>query len=450
MVHLSTFTFFLLALAQGHNPEDSVLHRSSTLKIYETPHLRFFHTGEYLPTVRELAGVGEAFLAELEKRWSVELPEVLITVSVIRVKPTGKWMDHNFDPSWLYSRYDPESKRIELRARPQDVELDAISKAFKHHLVHAVLNIEGTAPLPTYLEEGLARFYAGSGGSRQVYWAILALQRHESLQPFLDNPLTYEIAVDWQFAGALGFQMVKWLWEDKQVLEKAFLQAHLQGQSLEEALEVLGFSGSTSLISEFDKQIRPKFGLTRILKTYDFWLLALGILALIAMSLKVIAAFRNARIDFLALEPAPATVPAELFTGPAFQPLSSQEPLISPPSSVIPDLPQVQPRNRSQPPQRPNRSETVDDFLPTMVPVLHQESSLQESVFHLDTDEFGNLDDQLDAVFDQMNHSKEPVKTNKRLVSAKIDRNQTTGEIEEDVDLFFDNLPPTRRKKTPS
>lgn len=429
-----------------------MLHRSSTLKIFEAPHLRFFHTGEYLDVVRELAQSGEAFLTDMEKQWGIILPKTPFTVSVIRVKPQDSFLAHEFDPPWLFSRYDPESKRIELRANPKKMEIEPMVAALKHHLVHAILQLEQSQPLPGYLEEGLARRYAGSKGSRQVYWAILGFQRAEPIRPFLENPFTYQIDTDFQCAGALGYQFVTWLWEQHPQAEKPFLQGHLGGRSLDNALQAAGLDFEKDLIARFEETNRPKFGLGRLLKTYDFWLLFLSVVVLIAVAFKVIAAFRISRMEFIELTEAPKQVPKELFAGPAFEPQSKQHPASDAVAFSVPDLPTPPKR---KPVEIDLGASGDDSFLPKMQPMITSENTIKESGFLLDTDEFGSLDDQLDAVFDQINltenssNSKTDNKIEQRRGKPGVEaiNKEKDAEIDEDVDMFFSNLPTSDSNK---
>lgn len=434
----------ILTILGAQVPEDWILHRSSTLKIYETQHLRVFHTAEYLKPVRVLGQHGETFLAQLERDWGIVLPKTPFSVSLIRVKPRRLWIDHDFDPPWLASTYNRQNSRIELRAKPSGFELAPAIKALKHHLVHALLNLEQAQPLPTFLEEGLARYYAGSRGSRQVYWTILGFQRADHLPPFLENPFTYQIELDYQYAGAIGFHLIPWMWAKQPHAEKAFLQGHLRGASLQQALGDAGLPPMDKLLVAFDSEMRPTFGLGRLLKTFDFWLLIFAVSAVIAILFKLIAAFRHARMDFLEVAAQPELVPSELFQGPVFQPVPLVE-TAEKASSGLPPLPQV-PKMQTL-----NPSSLDEIALPPMGNIFqHVETVNSGGAIHQDTGEFKNLEDQLEAVFDRISPLETPPVPETRAKSLPIDPREadqrskspdkTGKEIEADVDQFFNQL----------
>lgn len=448
MVLLPSWSAVFLVLFGFHNPEDAILHRSSTLKKFDSEHLRIFHTGEYQESARLLAKDGDAFLKRIEKEWGIVLPDQMFTVSLIRVHPATSWVNHDFDPPWLYSSYDPISKRIELRANPAKFQFHPVLKALKHQLIHALLNIESAQPLPPFLEEGIARHYAGSRGSRQVYWAILGFQRAKEIEPFLKNPFTYQIDLDFQYAGAMGYLFVSWLWQRQPGSEKNFLQQHLRGNDVDGALAAAGLPGLGILLPLFEAEIRPQYGLKRILKTYDFWLLFLSIVAIIAILFKVISAVRMARMGFEEIVPAPESVPAELFQGPAFQPPSEAPEPEQPSVLETPPVPDY--FTPSQPKKRPSPPKTDEVSIPPMQPIVFQEASvLDRGGITLDTDDFDQLDDQLNEVFDRMSNTVEPPPksdwqtpmSQPRKKKAKPIGEDTKAGIEAALDHFFDKLP---------
>jgi len=446
MVQIPIWSAILVALFGFQNPEDSVLHRSSTLKILETQHLRIFYTGEFLQSAKVIGHRGDRFLNDLEERWGIVLPEERTTVSMIRVFPTGSWLDHDFDPPWLASAYSHERNRVELRAKTKEYRDDPAFKSLKHHLIHALLNRGLTQPFPQFMEEGMARYYAGSRGSRQVYLAVLAFQRAENLAPFLNNPHTYQVAQDFQYAGAVGFQWVKWLWEKYPRAEKRLIQAHLEGKSFDQALDEAGLPPFDELLETFETEMRPRFGLTRLLKTYDFWLLGISLLVLIAAVAKVIAAIHHARSSFVEMEPAPEEVPADLFQGPAFNPIANA-PQVSPrksftPVQALPELPQ---------PGRRSREAAPDGYDDVVIPPMEDVFQPRESVnglagLELNTDDLDVLDDQLDEVFDRIGLPKDEPSIEPSRQKAANDRKppskkeEPDKEIDSEVDSFFDRI----------
>ena len=448
MVQIPTWSVILLAIFGVQKPEDSVLHRSSTLKILETQHLRIFYTGEFLDSAKVIGARGDGFLKELERRWGIVLPETRIDVTMIRVLPEGPWIDHDFDPPWLAANYSKTPNWVEIRARTADYRDGPAFMALKHHLVHALLNRGLTQPLPMFLEEGLARYYAGSRGSRQVYLAVLAFQRTGKLKPFVDNPYTYQIDQDFQYAGALGYQWVNWLWDKYPQAEKELIQAHLEGMSFDDALSAAGLPSYGKLLDAFDREMRPRFGLARLLKTYDFWLLAISLLAIIAVVFKVIAAVYHARSDFVEVVPKPETLSESLFQGPAFNPISN-----APESSgneaftPLPALPEI-PRLDTRKPSGTGENAHDDVVIPPMSEVLLREDSTHGLAgLELNTDELNFLDDQLDEVFDRIGVSKKGAHGQPNAPQPKrkrVDDNGTNEEsdeeIDSDVDRFFNRI----------
>lgn len=331
---LGKLLVFIVALhGFSQNPD---LPKSAGLKLYRSKHLHIYFTVELQSHVQGLAEQADLFLDQIEKKWSIILPKDKINVSLARhgfYKPA--W-PHFRGPLWLQSRFDPLHQRIDIRVtRPRKFELKPTAAALKHQLVHYLLNWRPYDRMPTYLEEGLARYYGNPAARGDHFLVILGLWRTKNLKAYLTRQETFAKRKEFDYGAALSGEFIAWLWQKNPKGERRFLQSILSGNSVNQAFAVAGVHNVDNLLSEFEPEVRNGNRLHGILFTRDLWLILLGSTALIAMGVKLARAFLSSRRPFSVVETPVSPVEPSLFRGPAFgggaaQPVSRPRPIPPP------------------------------------------------------------------------------------------------------------------------
>ena len=320
---LIALSFFVCWIpAHGENGVE-VRPTTAHLKKHLTDHLVIYYSREFHADVDQLAASAELFLTDLATRWSVILPDRKIPITLGTQEPQGQTWAHFEAPFWIHSHYDRNYRRIELAVtRPLKYDGEIVSDALEHHLVHYLLNLKPGNRLPAFLEEGLAQYYGRPARSRDRYLAIWGCFRQDDLQAFLWNEHTFESPYSYYSGAALSRLLVAWMWQENPAGETQFLQSFLRGLPWEDALTGAGFRNVEALFPNFELDIRPNHQIYHIFLTFDFWVIALGILSLLYMGFKLVVAFRMARTPYVQVGNLAAVEenlpPVTEFSGPAF------------------------------------------------------------------------------------------------------------------------------------
>ena len=320
---LLTVAFWIGAFAPAAEVS-SVSERESALRELKTKRLRLFFIGDFKQEAPRLAQLADDFLSGLEKEWAVILPTERIEVSLSKFRPSDPEFSRLKGPSWLFSAYDPQRRRIELRVTaPQEFEMRYVFQALTYHLVNGLLRqADANNPLPAFLREGLAQHYGRPVRTRDRALAIWGLNQTEDLPGYLMDDRHFEQESSFYYAAALSRGFITWLDELDPRGETLFLQKFLSGKPWRAAFAEAGMPEPEMLLVRFEARARQAYRLRNLVWTLDFWLITLGALALIGMAVKLVMALRLAMITFVpqeALAPVAAPIDADLFTGPVFE-----------------------------------------------------------------------------------------------------------------------------------
>jgi len=353
--------------------------------------------------VPALAEDAESFIARLEQRWAVILPDDRVRIVLAVGNPEDVGAAHLPGAPWLGAGYDEAYQRIEIRVDGLvDYEHAAVARELRHQLVHALTQSERGNRLPGFVEEGMASYYAGLTGGNDRYVTILALLFHEDLAAWLEESAQGTHGRSGlRILSAVGRQYVEWLWDRRPGAEQLFMQSFLQGKSYRSSLIVAGLPPAETLMYDFEAQIRPRNRWYHLPRTPDFWVILLGGGFLIYFVFRIVRAIQVARTPFVEIAVAEtASVPAEqLFTGPAFQaPRESPEP-------DVPDAPDEPVEAEENPFAR------IDDDLDSVFGDLGTKRDPQNV--------FEDVDDELEDAFSFI--EKKPDKKKKE-VDEEVDR----------------------------
>ena len=345
MLRLLAIFMIWTPLAIAQSPTSQV----SRLKIYQTQHLRIYFAPMFRNEVKLIAQNAETFLADLETRWSVKLPEKRLNVSLSKGNPE-KTRDHINLPEWLSSRYLRNINRVDLIvADMKDFESSKVLAALRHHLIHHLLTLSEDNRLPPYLEEGFARYYAEQSGV-DMFTASWAFHEYIPAAVALNSPDFFNENETFVYRSELAFAFAEWLWREHPESELRFIQFFLSGESYEEALRRSNLEPSSYLLTEFDQKARIQYDLSNILKTSDFWLMVSGVLALLFFLFSIVRAIRISLIPFSEIEheeDQESEAPEELFTGPAFGFTDKEE--SDPEEEAVLDLDSVRKKSQKLP-----------------------------------------------------------------------------------------------------
>ncbi len=291
----------------------------ANLKRLESEHLRLYFTSDFAPYTRPLLEEGERFLAGLAGRWSVILPKDKIVIALGGPIQGKDLLNHLEHPPWLMAGYDRQNGRVEIRILDRSqARLEEMAPLFRHTLVHALLNLPRIKRPPQFLQEGLARYYAGDSSGHTRMLAVLAFKRHAEIESFVEHDSWAKDQAGYLEISALSGLLVEYMWRVNPEGEVQFVQALQKGVAWKTALRESGFQDWQRLLVDFNVQVRKEYGLHTLLYTYDLWLLLLGTAALVWFFLRVYWAIRAARLPFVELPPAPEVLPASALKGPAF------------------------------------------------------------------------------------------------------------------------------------
>jgi len=319
------FFFYILLLFGAMAPameSGNVLERETTLKRMESRYTALFYAADFKGEAPALLAAADEFLAGLEREWAVILRKQKIQISLSKFRPSDPSFSRLRGPSWLFSGYDPQRSRIELRVtEPQRFDMRYVSQALHYHLVHYVLRFHADAPLPAFLREGLAQHYGRPVRTRDQLLVIWGLNRVDYLAPYLLDDRHFEQEADFFYAAALSRAFITWLDARAPLGETLFIQKYLRGKPWRAAIVEAGLPEPETLLAQFELEARQTYRLGSMVQTLDFWLILLSGLALLAMAFKVVAALRAALAEFTPLEgaaPAAVGIEPELFQGPVF------------------------------------------------------------------------------------------------------------------------------------
>jgi hypothetical protein len=165
----------------------------------------------------------------------------------------------------------------------------------------------------------------------------------------LDDPETFP------YFSAVARSYAHWLWREYPRSEIVFLQAHLSGSPLDEAVAKAGLAPMDDLFSRFQEEAKPRYALWKLLLTLDFWLITLGGILLLYMVFRTLSALRSARMRYTEIGPTidfETGVAAESFQGPVFS--GTPEITLNTSRQAEPDSPFATPA--------PPREEVFDEF----------------------------------------------------------------------------------------
>lgn len=411
----------------------TVASKVGQMRIYRTQHLEIFFTGGFKEETPIVAQRAEAFLAKLEKDWSIQLPEKRIPITLGKAGTNKRIVNHFEQPEWLNSRYNPDRRHIEINIlKKPETRLDLVSDALHHQIIHYLLNLYSEFKLPEIWEEGLARYFGRPGKSRDRFLAIWAFYRHKDLKVFLNEPNSFSKKETVLYSSAISRLFVSWAFETHPQARIPIIQAALQGSHFDEALTAMKLPVHSVLLQQFSEQVPPNFQFYKIAFTGDFWVILLGGLMLVWMTVRVTIAYRTCRMPHLELSEALAVRPVvaeHLFTGPALDfSRKEEEPAIQvPPRSLtnasisLPPIPSGLPQIVKMP------VDTKPDL--PVIPNLSLERPERNRIYEFDED-LDDLEDNLDDVFDAMTGGDEPLVEKKEAFLKGVD---------EDVDKAFGN-----------
>ncbi|MDJ0838522.1 MAG: hypothetical protein QNK37_18540 [Acidobacteriota bacterium] len=390
----------------------------ANIKVYQSERLRIIFERGFQEHIIPLADAVEAYLAEMESRWSVILPEEKIRITLgLGDAATIGHAHLPGGPSWLSAGYDREYRRIEIGIeRLGDYRQEPVLRELRHQLVHYLLNLKRQYHLPLFLEEGLADYYAGTKGADR-FGVILAFARNESLIPWLAEESEITSRSQRRTYAAVGRLFVTWLWDQKPGSELKFLQTYLRGNTQSYAFKAADLPPMTELVTAFEAEVRPKNKLYHLFLTRDFWIILVGLIILIYMLRRVIRAWQVSRMEFKTIGPMVELPDPALFTGPAFEPTMPEEE----PDPALREAPEPPVETPTVPP-RPHAEPTwaVEPAMPGSNPFAELEDSDMDHIFaNLDTplpntpaagqtgpedapNPFADIDDELEDVFSQM------------------------------------------------
>ncbi len=298
------------------------------LRRIQSEHISLFFTSDYADYTQPLLEEGERFLATLAGRWSVILPKDRIAVSLGGPVQGKALLCHLEHPSWLMSAYDRTHGRVEVRILDRSkVRFEEMVPLFRHNLVHALLNLPRIKRPPQFLQEGLARYYAGDSSGHTRLLAVMGFRAHKEIAPLVEHDVWSKQEAGYLEVSALAGLFVEYMWQANPEGEVQFVQALQKGIAWKEALRQSGYEEWTPLIQEFNVKVRADYGLHTLLYTYDLWLLLIGTAVLVWMVVRVRQALVVARLPVVELAPLPEPVTASELTGPAFGDLAAAKPV---------------------------------------------------------------------------------------------------------------------------
>lgn len=407
----------------------------ANLKRIESEHLSLYFTSDFAAYTRPLLEEGERFLAVLAGRWSVILPKDKIVIALGGPIEARDLLNHLEHPPWLMAGYDRKNGRVEIRILDRSqARVEEMVPLFRHTLVHALLNLPRIKRPPQFLQEGLARYYAGDSSGHTRWLAVLAFKRHAEIAQFVEHDAWAKEQDGYLEISALSGLLVEYMWKMNPEGEVQFVQALQKGVAWKEALRVSGFQDWHRLLLDFNVEVRKEYGLHTLLFTFDLWLLLLGTAALIWFISRIYWAVRAARLPFVELPPAREVLPASALTGPAFggstntrSPQGAYTPVLETTTRRVEDLrlpsgsrvkvvlDQPQSENGIVPPPRPGASVVVElqpgqalqdlslpeqDVDEAFERILTQESQQSSAARNELDDAFEDVEHDLDDVFD--------------------------------------------------
>lgn len=373
--------------------------RVTSTKLYETTHVRYIFEMGYSSQVAELAADVESFLAELEQRWSIVLPDEKINVTLgTRERVLGSATHLPGSPKWLSAMYEPAERRIRIAVRSLNhYEHGPVLRETRHLIIRALLSLKPKNRLPTLLEVGMANYYAGPGQMRNRFTLILALRRQDDLWAWAQSLTDESDQTERIYAAAVGDAFVRWLWETYPDSETIFLQNFLRGKKPERAFAQAVLPEYEKAFEAFQQVVRTQNKPWHIIKTIDFWVIIVGSIILLLMLRAVINAFRATRMEEVKIEQIEPTLDPVLLKGPIF---GEPEAPATDPLFDMPSIPDIEATPEPGPARKPPRK--IHD-------PLSRPATVGPSAPPPGQNPFEDVDDHLDGVFDQLGSGEETV-----------------------------------------
>ncbi len=428
----------LLCLLSLPLAAQTVASQVGQMRIYQSKHLEIFFTGGFKKETPILAAEAEAFLSELERTWSVQLPDLKIPITLGKAGSDKRLSNHLELPQWLQAGYNKKRRQIEVNIlREPGEDIAWVSDGLHHGLVHYLLNLSNEASLPPVWEEGLARYFGRPGKSRDRFLAIWTFYRQKDLKTYLATEESYTNPSAVLYSSAVARLFVSWTFKTYPNARIPIIQAALQGHDINETLITLGLPTQANLLQAFEANTRGDYRLYKIAFTLDFWLIFLGSLTLVFMCVKIFQAWRTCRMPHLEIESLPDSrkiVGAHLFKGPAldFSQMELDTPTQAPAKMDVPA--DNTPPNDSQSGAYPQLPPLPKDLrnpslsLPS-IPEDHKRPEAINQIYEFD-DDLDALESNLDDVFEAMTQSAEQTKKKKDAFIKGV---------EDDIDQAFGN-----------
>lgn len=442
LAYLLLITGSGLVLAQQRS--ERVPHVLS-LRRLESEHMVLYFTGDYREFAKPLLDEGERFLTQLAGRWSVILPKAKMEVSLGDAKGSPQ-LNHLEQPPWIRSNYDRNHGRVEIRILDRSrLKLVDLLPLFRHNLVHALLSLPTIKQTPLFLQEGLARHYAGESSGHTRLLAVLAFAKYSDVAVFFQNDSWAKDDKSYRQVSAMAGIFVAYLWAHHPEGEVRFVQSLQRGIAWRQALKDSGFPNWDARLSEFNSEVRGRYRWYTLIWTYDLWLILLSTLSLIWMASRVHRAWRVSRMRYIDIPKQAEPLDPEELKGPAFgqiiQPGPTSRALYPLPETIMRQTADMEERVRGSrvhaetqpapevddivPPPRPGASRSIelqpgqllselslpehelDDALSILDPQTKPQAAPPKSDKTYGEDGFG-FEDELDDVFDSFNLPSKP------------------------------------------